>query len=159
MKEGIGFSCPLSPSFSLSPLLPTLRPLSSQESSTPLYLYPTHPTPSQNLPLRRMCIFYQALRATTGPWVLHLNPELLRVGYLKGSQEEYLHWNTTALAQEMQAGVPGSPPQTAGGLTQHLTLSLQTSRAAMLLGSRRHKLCVSNNTRNRPLVAELWGTG
>lgn len=40
-----------------------------------------------------ICIFYPTSRAGVGPQILHLNPELLRVGFLKGSQEEWLHWN------------------------------------------------------------------
>lgn len=107
MKEGNGFSCPLSPWLSLSPFLP-LPCLSALRNPTPLYFYPTLLTP-QNLTPGRICIFYQTLRAIIAPWILYLNPELLRVGYLKGSQEEWLHWSTTALAPEVQVGDPEFP--------------------------------------------------
>lgn len=100
LDEGIRFSCPLPFVFLVSPFLPLPWP-SALRNSTPLY--PAHLTP-QNLPFGRTCIFYQTSRAGIGPWILHLNPELLTVGFLKDSREEWLHWNATALRA---SGDPG----------------------------------------------------
>lgn len=75
--------------FLVSPCLPVTG---LQLSGIP-YLSP-HPSHTPEPALSGgICIFYPTSRAGVGPQILHLNPELLRVGFLKGSQEEWLHWN------------------------------------------------------------------
>lgn len=88
LEEGI-FLSPLPLVFLDSPRLPVPG---LQLSGIP-YLSP-HPSHTPEPALSGgICIFYPTSRAGVGPQILHLNPELLRVGFLKGSQEEWLHWN------------------------------------------------------------------
>lgn len=88
LEEGI-FLSPLPFVFLVSPCLPVPG---LQLSGIP-YLSP-HPSHTPEPALSGgICIFYPTSRAGVGPQILHLNPELLRVGFLKGSQEEWLHWN------------------------------------------------------------------
>lgn len=104
VKEGIGFSCPLSLLFSLSPFLtsPSIPPLHAFQFSGIPYLCIS--TPLISLP--RTWHLLPDFKGSIGPWILHLNPELASVGCVKGSQEEWLPWKTTALGHGIQEGEP-----------------------------------------------------